>query len=387
MKIFPSTFLEKSKEYYLQEISIKSQIIFSSIILLLIFSVASLPFIYVDTFTQSRGIIKTRQENYCISAPVTGELVTINFQENQKVKKGDTLLIFDSSSIEADIEAKTFDINRNKNYIIDLINLIETQELKDLEKIELKTTIFLREYNLFLERFDELEFLLELSHKQFKRDKSLYQKELISSKEYDNTLYEFDRAKSKKEQLVKTTKSEWEIKLKNYEQESRFLTVDLERLFELKRKYFILAPIRGTIQEMEGVQPNSYLGQNQLIANISPNDSLIAEIYVSPKDIGFIREGQNLNIQMDAYNYREWGLLKGKVIDISDDAVISNNSYFFKVRCKTNKNYLQLDNKFKGNLKKGMTFTANFLHNRRSLYNLLFDKIDDLVNPKLNEQN
>ena len=148
----------------------------------------------------------------------------------------------------------------------------------------------------------------------------------------------------------------------------------------------VIAPIECTTQEMEGIQPNSYLVQNQLIAIISPNDSLIAEIYVSPKDIGFIREGQNTNIQMDAYNYREWGLVKGMVFDISDDVITLNNSFYFKVRCKTNKNYLQLENNFRGNLKKGMTFTANFLHNRRSLFNLLFDKIDDLVNPQVSEQ-
>lgn len=387
MKIFPSTFLEKSKEYYLQEISLKSQIIFSSILLFLICIVASLPFIYVDTFTQSRGIIKTKQENYHITAPITGELISIHFKENQKVIKGDTLLIFDYTTIEKEIDTKVFDINRNENYISDLNTLIDLHTLNKSEQIKLRTTPFLKEYNLFLERLGELNFLSELAHKQLKRDKMLHEKELISIKEYEKTEYEFNRAVSKKKQLFKTTKSDWDIKLKNYEQESRYLNVELEKLIELKRKYFVIAPIEGTIQEMEGVQPNSYLVQNQLIANISPNDSLIAEIYVSPKDIGFIREGQNINILMDAYNYREWGLVKGIVHDISDDVIILNNSYYFKVRCKTNKNYLQLENNFKGNFKKGMTFTANFLHNRRSLYNLLFDKIDDLVNPQVSEQN
>lgn len=387
MKIFPSAFLEKSIEYYLQEISLKSQIIFSSILLFLICGVVSLPFIYVDTFTQSRGIIKTKQENCSITAPITGEIISINLRENQKVEKGDTLLIFDYSTIEKEIDAKRFEINRNKNYITDLTTLIYTYNLKNSEQIELKTKLFIEEYNLFLERLNELSFLLELTQNQLKRDKALHKKELISSKEYEKVEYEVDRAISKKEQLFKTTKSEWEVKLKNYEIESRFLNVELEKLFKQKRKCFVLAPIEGTIQEMQGVQPNSYLAQNQLIANISPNDSLIAEIYVSPKDIGFIRIGQTINVQMDAYNYREWGLLKGRILDISDDVITLNSIYFFKVRCKTNKNHLKLNDNFKGNLKKGMTFTANFLHNRRSLYNLLFDKIDNWVNPQVSKQN
>ncbi|MBK7107396.1 MAG: HlyD family efflux transporter periplasmic adaptor subunit [Ignavibacteriae bacterium] len=387
MKIFPAIFFEKGKEFYLEEISFKSQIIYSSILLFLIFSFSSLPFIYVDTFTQARGIIKTKNENFQIVAPITGKLISLKLNDNQKVLKGDTLLVFDVSTIEAEIEVKKIDINRNKNYISDLITLIEANDFNISNQIKFRSTMFLKDYSLFLERINELTFLLERAQKQKERDKVLYQKDLISSKEFENSEYEFDRAVSQKEQLFKTSKSEWEGKLINYEQENRVLAIELEKLFELKRKYFVLAPIDGTIQELEGIQPNSYLVQNQLIANISPNDSLVAEIYISPKDIGFVRQGQDINIQMDAYNYREWGLLKGKVIVVSDDVVILNNSYFFKVICKTSQNFLELNYNLKGNLKKGMTFTANFLHNKRSLYNLLFDKIDDFVNPQLNNQN
>ena len=42
---------------------------------------------------------------------------------------------------------------------------------------------------------------------------------------------------------------------------------------------------------------------------------------------------------------------------------------------------LHLKNGFKGNLKKGMTLQARFVVARRSLWELLFDKVDDWVNP------
>jgi membrane fusion protein, peptide pheromone/bacteriocin exporter len=386
MKIFPSTFFEKSIDIYLQEISIKSQIIYSLLILIFIISIASLPFIYVNTFTQSRGIIKTKQENYQISAPITGELISINFKENQKVEKGDTLLIFDYSTIEKEIDAKKFNFNRNKNYITDLTNLLVALDLNNSGCIQLKTTLFLKDYNLFLEKLNELTFLLDLSCKQLERDKTLYEKDLISSKEYEKVEYELNSVISKKEQFLKTTKSEWEIKLSNYEVNSKLLSVELEKLFKLKEACVVIAPIEGTIQEMLGVQTYSYLVQNQPIALISPKDSLIAEIYVSPKDIGFLWLDQTINIQMDAYNYREWGLLKGRIHEISDDVLISNNTYFFKVRCKIDKDHLILNNKFKGYIKKGMTFTANFQHNRRSVFNLIFDKIDNMLNPQVSNE-
>jgi HlyD family secretion protein len=38
-------------------------------------------------------------------------------------------------------------------------------------------------------------------------------------------------------------------------------------------------------------------------------------------------------------------------------------------------------NGVKGNLKKGMTFQARFILTKRSLFQLLYDKADDWMNP------
>jgi HlyD family secretion protein len=53
----------------------------------------------------------------------------------------------------------------------------------------------------------------------------------------------------------------------------------------------------------------------------------------------------------------------------------------FKVRCVLDSNQLHLKIGFTGNIKKGMTVQARFVVTRRSLWQLLFDKIDDWVNP------
>ncbi|MNY20331.1 hypothetical protein D3C86_1538050 [compost metagenome] len=72
------------------------------------------------------------------------------------------------------------------------------------------------------------------------------------------------------------------------------------------------------------------------------------------------------------------------MLDISDDIIIISNSQpVFKVRCELKKNHLVLKNGYKGYLKKGMSFTARFTVTERSLYQLLYDKVDDWVNPNL----
>lgn len=383
MKIFPSTFWDNSIEYYMQEISPKSQLILTSVLLFLTFCFISLPFLYVNTFSQARGIIKANKEKYRLTAPMAGELTCLNIRENKYVEKGDTLLIFDCTTIEKEINAKVNEITKTKNYINDLSKLTAINNEKKMNQLDLQMPLLLKEYYLFLEKVDEVNFNLKLLEKRFIRYGVLHKKQLISIEEYEKLKYEFDKSRSKKEQFIKMNKLKWEEKLNDYEIEFRLLNIEFEKLLHLKRRCIVLAPVNGTIQELKGIEPKSFLAQNQHIANISPDDSLIAEIYVTPQNIGFIKKGQHINIQIDAYNYREWGLLKGKILEISEDVVVINREYYFKVRCRISKDYLQLKNNFRGYLKKGMTFTANIIHNKRSLYNLLFDKINNIVNPKV----
>jgi HlyD family secretion protein len=53
----------------------------------------------------------------------------------------------------------------------------------------------------------------------------------------------------------------------------------------------------------------------------------------------------------------------------------------FKLLCSLDQNFLQLKNGFKGQLKKGIVVNARFEIIERSLFDLLYDKIDDWLNP------
>lgn len=46
------------------------------------------------------------------------------------------------------------------------------------------------------------------------------------------------------------------------------------------------------------------------------------------------------------------------------------------------RDYLKLKNGRVGRLKKGMTVSAHFMVTRRSLFDLLYQKIDDWANPR-----
>jgi HlyD family secretion protein len=160
------------------------------------------------------------------------------------------------------------------------------------------------------------------------------------------------------------------------------LLADLKQCSEDLTNRIIVAPIDGEIIQSSDIQAGSIVSPGQKIAEISPEGELIATCFVRPADIGLIHEKQKVKIQVDAYNFNEWGMLQGEIIDISDDMIVEDgSSAYFRIKCKPEKTFLSLKNGYKAGIKKGMSLNTRIFVIRRSLYNLLFDKADKWFNP------
>lgn len=85
--------------------------------------------------------------------------------------------------------------------------------------------------------------------------------------------------------------------------------------------------------------------------------------------------------QIDAFNYNEWGIITGEIIEISNDIIVTDGQPLFKIRCSLDKKSLRLKNGYVGKVKKGMTLSARFSITERSLFQLLYDNVDDWLNP------
>jgi multidrug efflux pump subunit AcrA (membrane-fusion protein) len=132
------------------------------------------------------------------------------------------------------------------------------------------------------------------------------------------------------------------------------------------------------------VYAGSMVFANQELGQISPDTCLLVVAYVQPNDIGFIKKDMDVRLQVDAFNYNQWGMATGKVTEVPQDIKVVDNKPVFEVRCSLDKDFLQLKSGYKGLLKKGMTLQARFIITKRSLWQLLYDKVDDWVNPNLN---
>ncbi|MEW6454447.1 MAG: HlyD family type I secretion periplasmic adaptor subunit [Pseudomonadota bacterium] len=83
------------------------------------------------------------------------------------------------------------------------------------------------------------------------------------------------------------------------------------------------APIDGTVQQLAMHTVGGVVTPAQVLMAVVPADASIEiEAMVPNKDIGFVHDGDPAEIKIDTFNFTKYGLLHGKVLSISQDAVV-----------------------------------------------------------------
>lgn len=228
---------------------------------------------------------------------------------------------------------------------------------------------------------------IRIAQIKYNRDKQLYDRGVISEENFEETSFALENAQNDFQLLFEQQRNQWQADETTYQDELEQLNSDREQISKEQERHVITAPISGTIQNMQGIYEGSSVAANQALAEISPDTSLIVECYVPPKDIGLLREGMEARFQVTAYDYNQWGLLTGTIVEISGDVMMMNDQPVFKVRASLDQTWLELQNGYRGNLKKGMSLLARFKVTERSLFQLLYDNLDDWLNPKWDDPN
>jgi hemolysin D len=60
----------------------------------------------------------------------------------------------------------------------------------------------------------------------------------------------------------------------------------------------------------------------QLMAVVPADSRLAIEAMVSNRDIGFVHEGEAAEMKVDTFNFTKYGLLPGRVMSVSQDAIM-----------------------------------------------------------------
>ena len=155
----------------------------------------------------------------------------------------------------------------------------------------------------------------------------------------------------------------------------------------------VIAPVDGTVFDIK-VSPQGVLESNQAetILKIVPGDDLIARVYVTNQDIGFVAErfaiakdeGKELivDVRIDSFPFSEFGDIKGKVVYIGSDALPPdqiNQYYRFPVEIELKSQYLSVRGQ-RINLQTGMSITGNIkINEHRTVLNVFTELFNDQI--------
>lgn len=372
--IFPKEFINQSIELHRYQRLKKSQIIYLILLIGLMIVAILLPLIDIDLYTSSRGMIRPKKQRNLINSPINGKVEKVNVHDNSFVKEGDTLVILENQDVSLAIQRIKNQSDSLRFETIDIQYFLRSSKFhfdslqSDLQKSQLQEFLF---------KFKSLEDNVTWNQKDFARQEKLFHLGVIARKEFESSSERLQSCKNDLLFFKSQQKTIWQNQLKRKLSELRILNAKLLEIEKDKSQHYIIAPIDGTIQGLVGIEKNNFVYTGSSIAHISPQTDLLVECFVTPSDVGMIKQNHPVKFQIDAFDFNYWGSATGKIIQISDDNLVLNEVPMFKVICSLNEKYLILDKSIQGKLKKGMTLRAHFFIKNRTLFQLIFDELND----------
>lgn len=378
-KILPFAQLRDSLPVFYDRWHTRHQFLYIFCLACLSIGLALLPFIYVPVSRISPGIIDTQQQTLALSSPLAGKVRICRIEENREVQRGEILLELESARLQDKLDHQQKRISQIERWLQDLDLLTQARPAPEkLESIRYRNT-----WLNFEKQQQELSIQREQALRQLQRSRILHESGAIASTELEEAQYAFDLLESRIELSRKQHQKSWNLEAIEHEATLHELRASIRELDRERENHRLRAPRSGVLTQTVALSPGNYVYPGQVLGHIAGQDSLQVVCYVSSADIGLLHVQMPVRYQIDAYTYQRWGLASGNILSISHDVVMRGGQPFFRVICSLDQEALHLKNGYAGQLKKGMSLTARFHISRRSLFQLLWDQVDDWLNPQV----
>jgi multidrug resistance efflux pump len=379
---------------------------------------------YPDVIT-TEVMITTTNPPEKIYANVSGKFDVILIKDGDTVKVNNNLAVIENSALYKDVfllkrVLDTFAINRNNfsfpiNELPPLILGTITSSFNDFENYY-SEYILNKKLNPFknqssanhlslIEAKGRLQILkaqkelnlkeLGFKEKDLDRHKNLYDKGVISAKEFEQKQIDFLQSKKGFKSLESSISQIREIisnsnktlkgtSIEKTQQESRLLKKTVQSFYQLKKaikdwekKYVLKSSIRGKLSLMSFWNKNQTVKPNDLIFTIIPlsNDSFIGKVIAPAVNSGKIKKGQNVQIQLANYPPDEYGELNGTIKEIS---LMPNQEGFYLIDVALPKKLITSYSK-EINFRQEMKGTANIITEDLRLIERFFYQLKNVI--------
>ena len=170
---------------------------------------------------------------------------------------------------------------------------------------------------------------------------------------------------------------ESQLSLSMVENNNRIAEIDSKlRQTELNLKYQeIQAPVSGTVFDLQANAPGFVTNSTEPILKIVPDDALTAKIFITNRDIGFVKEGMTVDVRIDSFPFSEFGDVKGKLVWIGSDVLPPDQirtMYTFPAKIRLDRQSILINGRTVP-LQSGMSVSANMKVRNRTVMSIFTD--------------
>ena len=208
-----------------------------------------------------------------------------------------------------------------------------------------------------------------------------------------------DRAKEELQNTIATTAKEVHSKIaenhkriaeidsqlsqKRLENKTKLAEIDaqISKAVQSVKYQQIKSPVNGTVFDLQPRAAGFVIGDTKPILKIVPNNNLVASVYLTNRDIGFVREGMKVDVRVDSFPSTEFGTIKGKIISVGSDALAPTQErqfYAFPAKIQLESQTLSVNGK-PISLQSGMAVNCSILVRNRPIFSILTDLFDKQV--------
>ena len=199
-----------------------------------------------------------------------------------------------------------------------------------------------RRLNSLLSQRDLNKTELEFKQKDLERSKTLYEKGIISTQDYENKQLEIAQAQRNyknfessisqiRESISNAHRTSKGSEINRIKEEMVLLKNVIQSFNQLKKsikdwenRYVLKSNINGKVSFLNYWNVNQTVNQGDLVFTIIPNENsaFIAKLKSPAQNSGKIKTGQQVNIKLENYPDTEFGTLQGAIKSIS---LVPNN--------------------------------------------------------------
>lgn len=386
----------------------------------------------VDEVVRGEGKVIPSSQTKVLQHLEGGIIEEIYVKEGESVKKGDPIYKLKNATSQADSNQKEISLlalkaqSERLNAQVNFTKLSFSKEIEDALMAENEAKIFKQEMQNFNDELSSLKDKLaqsrlekkqketRLAHlkmelKTAKENLAISQKllkqgatskrqylEVLAKKQSVSTQIADIRGDipimiekiSEAENNIKSFRSKytskWLKKLSEVETKIKKLSQQQYAQSDREERKVVVSPVNGEVQKLYFHTIGGVVKAGDRIAEITPiDDNLIIKANIKTNDRGQVVVGQDVSIEITAYNYAKFGLLKGKLISISPDSFEDRKGgSHYEVKVKAKKDAFAKDKP----IMPGMVARINILTGKKTIFEYILKPLKDISLNALHEK-